>query len=80
MHRRKRMRIARLPKPMEIYGGELSGINKPLQATTHEHKATNIQTLKDQLENITVKEIVKEHKMKRKPKYIDTSSLLRFTR
>jgi hypothetical protein len=83
-----------MPQPMEVEsptggrfagnyrldGGELSGINKPLKATTREHKPTNIQTLTSQLEKITVKEIVKEQKKKRKPKYIDTTSLLRFTR
>jgi hypothetical protein len=78
-----------MPQPMEVEsptGGRFAGNYRldggeiPLKATTREHKPTNIQTLTSQLEKITVKEIVKEQKKKRKPKYIDTTSLLRFTR
>jgi hypothetical protein len=42
MHRRRKLRRSLMPQPMEVDGGDLSGINKPLRATTREHKPTNI--------------------------------------
>jgi len=81
MLRRKRIRRSLMPTmaDMDIDGKGVDH-SKPLTESKRDHGPTNIQQLTDQLEKITIKKLATDAKKRAKPKYIDTSKLLRFTR
>lgn len=64
---------------VEVDGGALDH-SKVLTPSKQEHQHTNIQALTDKLESITIKKIRADAKKRKKPKYIDTTKLLRFSR
>jgi hypothetical protein len=65
--------------PMEIDGGGLDHSNKltPAKAVP---APTNIEVLTKKLEQVSLKSMAKEAKKRKKPKYINTSALLKFSR
>jgi hypothetical protein len=65
---------------MDLNGDGLIDHSKPLLPATREHKHTNIEALTSKLESITIKKIGADAKKRKKPKYIDTTKLLRFSR
>jgi len=69
-------------KDMEVDGSGANGLDhsKPLTESKRDHGPTNIQSLTNQLEKITIKQLSADAKKKKKPRYIDTSRLLRFSR
>lgn len=79
MHRRKRIRLALMPSTMEIDGDGCIG-TKLLTPSKQDHGSTSIETLNNQLQKISIKHLSDEQKKTKRPKYIDTSKLLNFTR
>lgn len=84
MHRRRRIRKALMPTmaDMEVDGSGADGLDhsKPLTESKRDHGPTNIQSLTSQLEKISIKKLSSDAKKAKKPKYIDTSKLLKFSR
>lgn len=80
MHRRKRIRRSLMPTmtDMEVDGSGSS--MAPIAPSKRDHGPTNIQSLTSQLEKITIRKISDDAKKLKRPKYIDTSKLLRFKR
>ncbi|GMF22534.1 unnamed protein product [Phytophthora lilii] len=80
MHRRKRIRRQLKPQAMKIDGsGELDH-SKPVAPFKNDYGSTNIETLSNKLQKISVSHLAKEQKKMKAPKYIDTSKLLTFNR
>lgn len=80
MHRRKRIRRKLMPEAMDVDGSGVVDHSKPVTPAKRDHGSTNIETLTNQLQTISVSQMAKEHKKKKAPKYINTSKLLSFTR
>jgi hypothetical protein len=83
MHRRKRIRkqlIRSRGAAMDIDSTGVVDHSKPLKPSNKINEPTNIEQLSTQLRKITIKSLADEQKKIRKPKYIDTSKLLRFHR
>ena len=84
MLRRKRIRRSLMPsmRDMEVDGAGADGLDhsKPLTESKRDHGTTNIEQLTNALEKITIKKLAADSKKAKKPKYIDTSKLLRFSR
>lgn len=79
MHRRKRIRKQLMPtgSGMDV---DTVDHSKPLKPSNKHTEPTNIEQLTKQLNKITVKSVANEQKKAKKPKYIDTSKLLKFHR
>lgn len=86
MHRRRRIRKSLMPsgaEPMDVDTPRPNGSgteSKPLGPSKLARDPTNIQTLTNKLESMTVKALINKQKQKAKPKYISTANLLTFTR
>ncbi|GMF37617.1 unnamed protein product [Phytophthora lilii] len=80
MHRRKRIRRQLMPEAMEIDGSGEVDHSKPVAPSKNDYGSTNIETLSNQLQKISVSHLAKEQKKMKKPRYIDTSKLLNFKR
>lgn len=80
MHRRKRIRKSLLPQAMEVDGSGEVDHSKAVSPAKRDNGSTNIETLTNQLQKINISQMAKEQQKKKKPKYIDTSKLLSFTR
>jgi hypothetical protein len=65
---------------MEVDGDGTNSLNKPLLPSRAAIAPTNIQQLTSKLEKISLKKLASDAKRAKKPKYIDTSKLLHFTR
>jgi len=81
MHRRRRIRRALMPSmaDMEVDGGAIDH-SKPLRPAKAGPNQTNIEQLTTQLSDITISKLAEDAKKAKKPKYIDTSKLLKFSR
>ena len=80
MHRRKRIRKQLMPEAMDIDGSGEVDHSKLVTPSKRDYGSTNIETLTNQLQKVSVSQLAKEQQKKKKPKYIDTSKLLNFTR
>lgn len=82
MHRRKRIRKQLMPSGagMDIDSTGIVDHSKPLKPSNKNNEPTNIEQLSSQLRKITIKSLANEQKKIKKPKFIDTSKLLRFHR
>ena len=82
MHRRKRIRRELRGCAMEIDGSGADEVDhsKPLKPSQREHAPTNIETLTNKIQRLSVKTINSDLKKKKKVRYIDTSKLLSFKR
>ncbi|GMF48567.1 unnamed protein product [Phytophthora fragariaefolia] len=81
-----------MPQAMEIDGsgevdheqskiaGALRASSKPVAPSKNDYGSTNIETLSNQLQKISISHLAKEQKKIKKPRYIDTSKLLTFKR
>ncbi|CEG44019.1 uncharacterized protein PHALS_14767 [Plasmopara halstedii] len=69
-----------MPSPMEINGdGTTFDTVSALSPAKTGHDSTNIETLTKQLEKINVYQLAKK-RLKKKPRYIETSKLLTLNR
>ncbi|ETL24258.1 hypothetical protein L916_21729 [Phytophthora nicotianae] len=78
-----------MPQAMDIDGsGEATheqskvagALPKPVAPSKNDYGSTNIETLSNQLQKISISHLAKEQKKKKAPRYIDTSKLLNFKR
>ncbi|GMF31696.1 unnamed protein product [Phytophthora lilii] len=69
-----------MPQAMEIDGSGEVDHSKPVAPSRNNYGSTNIETLSNQLQKMSVSHLAKEQKKKKKPRYIDTSALLNFNR
>lgn len=69
-----------MPQAMEIDGSGEVDHTKPVAPSKNDYGSTNIETLSNQLQKISISHLAKEQKKTRKPRYIDTSRLLNFKR
>jgi chemotaxis receptor (MCP) glutamine deamidase CheD len=68
-----------MPQAMGIDGSGEVDHSKPVAPSKNDYGSTNIETLSNQLQKISINHLAKEQK-KKKPRYIDTSKLLNFKR
>ncbi|KAL8001190.1 hypothetical protein Plhal703r1_c19g0085731 [Plasmopara halstedii] len=69
-----------MPQAMEIDGSGEVDHSKPVAPSKNDYGSTNIETLSNQLQKISVSHLAKEQKKMKKPRHIDTSKLLNFKR
>ncbi|DAZ97421.1 TPA: hypothetical protein N0F65_009872 [Lagenidium giganteum] len=70
-----------MPTPMEIDGaGDGVDHSKPVTPAKRDYGSTNIESLTNKINQITISQLAKEQQQKKKVKYIDTSKLLNFKR
>ena len=68
MHRRKRIRRQLMPQAMEIDGSGEVDHSKPVAPSKNDYGSTNIETLSNQLQKISISHLAKEQKKKKAPK------------
>ncbi|KAL8013225.1 hypothetical protein Plhal710r2_c039g0136881 [Plasmopara halstedii] len=69
-----------MPQAMEIDGSGEVDHSKPVAPSKNDYGSTNIETLSNQLQKISISHLAKKQKKMKKPRYIDTSKLLNFER
>ncbi|DAZ99846.1 TPA: hypothetical protein N0F65_008589 [Lagenidium giganteum] len=64
---------------MEVDGSGVEDRHtEPVTTAKRDYGSTNIETLTNKVNQITIKQLAKDAQKQKKPKYIDTSKLLNF--
>ncbi|DBA02914.1 TPA: hypothetical protein N0F65_005941 [Lagenidium giganteum] len=69
-----------MPQAMDMDGSGEATHEKPVVPSKNDYGSTNIETMSNQLQKISISHLAKEQKKKKAPRYIDTSKLLNFKR